>query len=226
MGVAGRRPGRYRLLRPETKDLETEEARRLSTIHAEIDHCRICEGLCGAGYKKPIGLLRGGPSKIVVIGQGPGRTEVEVGRAFSGQSGRRLDSWLVSSGADPAAPRSKVYTTSVIKCVCPSPAHFEMMKNNCAHFLDAQMAVLRPAVVITLGEKAFAMMNLDGISYGDAVCQLLPTEEWLLITRFGFHFKILPWPHPSGLNRWHNSPVNRARLESSFGDLRPYLGEP
>jgi len=90
-------------------------------------------------------------------------------------------------------------------------------------FLVRQLELIRPELVITLGEQAFQAMGFEGVRYRDALCQLLLTEEWMLFAPVGFHFKTLAWPHPSGLNRWLNSPPNLERLRASFAYLRPYL---
>jgi uracil-DNA glycosylase family 4 len=196
----------------------------LQLLHEEIDNCEVCAPIVGEGFFKPRQLVRGGVSRVVIVGQGPGKAEVRHSRAFAGMSGRRLDSWLVSCGASSTAPREHVYLTSVLKCVCPSPKHFAGMATRCIGFLDRQIALIRPDLIITLGEHAFRAVDLPGVTYRDALCTAVSTENWLLFTRFGFHFRFLPWPHPSGLNRWLNLPGNQARLEASFAEVRPYLG--
>ncbi|MFS8086234.1 MAG: hypothetical protein ACMG6H_11445, partial [Acidobacteriota bacterium] len=58
----------------------------LEEIHREIDECRVCASVVRP-FEKPIGLVRGGVSQIVIVGQEPGRTELAAGRAFAGMSG-------------------------------------------------------------------------------------------------------------------------------------------
>lgn len=88
---------------------------KLESLHREIDQCFACSAC--RGFCKPRAMDRGAPGDIVIVGEGPGRKELENERAFSGQTGVRLDEWLVASGAPPATPRAGVYTTSVTKCV-------------------------------------------------------------------------------------------------------------
>lgn len=157
------------------------------------------------------------------MGQGPGNAELNASKAFAGQSGRTLDSWLVSAGADVGDPRSGLYLTSIIKCCHSSPGDFPLMAQLCAPFLQRQIEFLRPRLVITLGRQAYLRLRLTPKGYNEALCGPVHTSDHLLVSQFGFHFWLLPWPHPSGLNRWHNSIENRERLERSFAFVRSVL---
>ena len=86
---------------------------QLEALHQEIDSCEVCAPIVGEGFFKPRQLVRGGLSKVVIVGQGPGKAEVRHSRAFAGMSGRRLDSWLMRCGASVDSPRERVYLTSV-----------------------------------------------------------------------------------------------------------------
>src|SRR6185437_7319048 len=94
----------------------TMRTQSLNALHDEIIGCRVCEAKV-IGFKKPPPLNRGDVGRVMVVGQGPGSAELRGTRAFAGQSGRTLDSWLVACGAPRNEPRSGIYFTSVIKCV-------------------------------------------------------------------------------------------------------------
>jgi uracil-DNA glycosylase len=85
------------------------------------------------------------------------------------------------------------------------------------------MTILRPALVITLGKSAYERLRFSENSYEDNLCTLQSSKNLMLFTEFGYHFSLLPWPHPSGLNRWHNSEENRMRLEATFPLVQPYI---
>jgi uracil-DNA glycosylase len=85
---------------------------------------------------------------------------------------------------------------------------------NCAHWLDSELRLLKPKVVILVGQLAIARFLGPG-----------PLED-----RVGLHFGdapvMVPLPHPSGQNRWLNDRANRERLESALallGHLRSSL---
>lgn len=194
---------------------------KLNELHARIDACWVCkEHVCL--LKKPQGLRRGVVSSIMIVGQAPGNREFTSRSAFAGQSGTRLDKWLVKCGADPNNPRELVYCTSVVKCVSPNPTALRYMIHNCRHFLDDQISTIQPRLIITMGEVAYYSLALTRDKYADALCKIFKSEDYLLMTASGQSYKLLPWPHPSGLNRWLNDPHNSKLLEESFNHVRPY----
>jgi uracil-DNA glycosylase family 4 len=196
---------------------------RVLRIHREISECRICETNV-PGFEKPALLDRGDFGRVMVMGQGPGQSELKVSRAFAGQSGRTLEQWLVACGANPASPRSGIYFTSVIKCVCPSDRFFPLMTRNCRTFLHRQIIELEPGLIITLGRRAYEALRVSHDELDVALCVPRNTADFVLVTPYGFHTNLLHWPHPSGLNRWLNDDGNQARLQGSFEFVRPFLG--
>lgn len=194
---------------------------KLDQLHSAINQCRSCETLV-AGFCKPKHLDRGFPGRTMIIGQGPGNTEVEQGRAFAGQSGKTLDGWLVRSGALPAHPRRGIYLTAVIKCV-GEDSEYAVMAGHCRGFLYDQITLIHPELIITLGKRSFDTLTFTSLSYEDALCTPLRTSEHVLVTPYGFHFSAIHWPHPSGLNRWLNESANRDRLELSFRFVGSFL---
>lgn len=193
----------------------------LEELHSTIDECRKCESgisnLC-----KPVRMLRGTPGSVMIVGQGPGRKERAIGFAFAGQSGRRLDEWLRQCRKQGAA-RDGVYFTSVVKCVAKSSQQLNIMVGNCRPFLTQQVSLIRPRLIITLGRIAFETLNFTAISFSQALCSPLETRNHVLFSQFGYHFTLLPWPHPSGLNRWLNVEKNREALQRSFEAVAPFL---
>ena len=90
---------------------------------------------------------------VVFIGEGPGFYEDRDGRPFVGQSGKFLDELLASIGLK----REDVYITNMLKCRPPNnrdPLPTEMKA--CKPYLDSQLAMIAPKVVVTLGRHSFA----------------------------------------------------------------------
>jgi uracil-DNA glycosylase family 4 len=157
----------------------------------------------------------------MVVGKEPGRTEVKKLKAFSGSSGKRLDRWLVASGFSQEEPRSICYLTSVLKCPS-STAHFNEMRAHCRGFLDEQVDLIAPKLIITLGAEAYEYFRVGTGSFHQDVCKLFLTSETDLLLPTPFQ-GLLHWPHPSGLSRWHNESGNQQRLSRSFQDLRAFM---
>lgn len=95
-------------------------------------------------------------AELMLVGEAPGRAEDLQGEPFVGRSGKLLDRLLDEElGID----RSSCYIANVIKCRPPDnrdPLPLEVA--TCRHFLDSQVALIDPRVVITLGN--FAMRAL------------------------------------------------------------------
>jgi len=105
--------------------------------------CRLHEGRTRAvpGEGDP-------DTEVVFVGEGPGFNEDREGRPFVGRAGGLLVRLLGSIGWE----REDVFITNVVKCRPPDnrdPQPDEMAA--CAPFLRRQLAVLDPAVVVTLG---------------------------------------------------------------------------
>lgn len=71
---------------------------------------------------------------------------------------------------------------------------------NCAHWLDAELDLLRPKVLIPIGQLAITRF-LGAGALGDRVGH-----------RYGDKPVIIPLPHPSGQSRWLNASANRDKL--------------
>jgi DNA polymerase len=89
---------------------------------------------------------------LMVVGEGPGRDEDLQGRPFVGRSGQLLDRLLAEEAG---LRRDQVYIANVVKCRPPGnrdPLPEEIAA--CRPFLDQQVALIAPRVVLTLGRFA------------------------------------------------------------------------
>lgn len=87
-------------------------------------------------------------ARIMLIGEAPGFHEDKLGRPFIGQAGKVLDRMLSLAGIK----REDVYITNVLKNRPPDnrdPEPGEM--EQAARFLDGQIQIVDPEVVVTLG---------------------------------------------------------------------------
>ncbi len=101
---------------------------------------------------------------VLIVGEGPGRAEDLTGRPFVGRAGRLLDALLAHAGLR----REDVYITNVIKdrATTPGspprdrpPAPGEIAA--CASWLEQQLALIRPRIVVTLGRHSLAAFLPD-----------------------------------------------------------------
>lgn len=103
-------------------------------------------------------------AKIMMVGEGPGYHEDQQGRPFVGPAGQFLEELLRSINLR----RSDVYITNVVKCRPPEnrdPMPDELVA--CRPYLDRQIALIRPKLVVTLGryslQIAFSGVSISAI---------------------------------------------------------------
>ena len=133
------------------------ETNRLNTIREEILHCQKCPLAKGRKNAVP----GEGPASVVImfIGEGPGYHENQQGKPFVGQAGMFLDELLAAADLK----REDVFITNVVKCRPPNnrdPMPEELTA--CAHYLDEQIALLDPKVIVTLGRFSMAKFIENG----------------------------------------------------------------
>jgi DNA polymerase len=100
---------------------------------------------------------------LVFVGEGPGEDEDKQGLAFVGRSGQLLTKILTAGGIS----REDVFITNVVKCRPPgnrAPTLEEMMM--CGDFLEAQILLLRPKIVVCLGNTPtkWILKTTEGIT--------------------------------------------------------------
>jgi uracil-DNA glycosylase family 4 len=147
-------------------------------------------------------------AKILLVGQAPGPAEHESRRPFSGRAGKELDRWMVRAGFESAEEfRRTTHIAALMRCFPgrnlggtgdkPPP---RAGVANCAHWLDTELEMLRPRVIIAVGQLAIKRFLGPG------------SLENRVGRSFGTRPVIVPLPHPSGQSRWLNDPKNRERL--------------
>jgi uracil-DNA glycosylase family 4 len=203
-------------------DIESQARDPLVILQDRISVCRLCESFA-PDFAKPTSMYRGTGGKVMIVGQGPGKTEIQNGMAFSGQSGKRLDEWLRGCGFPADNPRADVYCTSITKCYTSDSSCVAKMAEKCAPFLQEQLQIVRPRIVITLGEKAYNALAIDDTPSKDAWCKVFNSRSRYPLLAEDEQFQMLVWPHPSPLNRWHNEPANTLLLESTFEIVRSII---
>ena len=123
-----------------------ERSSALAAIATEVRACTRCRLSAGRTNAVP---GEGSPdTEVVFVGEGPGQNEDQQGRPFVGAAGGLLTELIGSIGWK----RDEVFITNVVKCRPPGnrdPEPDEMAA--CAPFLRRQLAVLDPALVVTLG---------------------------------------------------------------------------
>jgi uracil-DNA glycosylase family 4 len=123
---------------------------KLTEIKQQILDKNVCPELAAQATQLVFG--EGSTSAdIVLVGEAPGKQEDLKGQPFVGASGKFLDEMLEMI----ALKRSDVYITNIVKY--RPPANRDPLPDEKAAFLpylQAQLAVIQPKVVVTLGRHS------------------------------------------------------------------------
>lgn len=121
--------------------------------HAErCRACTACPDLVASRTQVVVGEAPAG-ARLAVVGEAPGATEDATGRPFTGRSGALLDLLLDQAGL----PRATVAVLNVVRCRPPGnrrPSTAEALR--CRSWLEEQLALVAPVLVVTLGATAAA----------------------------------------------------------------------
>jgi len=144
------------------------------------------------------------------VGEAPGADEDATGRPFVGRAGKLLDKMIEAIGMK----REQVYIANVVKSRPPENREPERDEAAaCSPFLFRQIAVIRPRLIVTLGNPATR--------------ELLETRAGISRLRGNFQdyaridgIKVLPTFHPAYLLR---SPDKKKEAWEDLKKVRAYL---
>jgi DNA polymerase len=185
----------------------------LDVLRERARDCRACE-LWRIGTQTVFGE---GPARapIMLIGEQPGDQEDRTGHPFVGPAGRLLDRCLTRAGID----RRQVYVTNVVK-------HFKWDQRGtrriheepnaaeiaaCRPWLDAELALVRPRIVVCLGATAAQALLGRRFKVTERRGEFVPSPLGPLMTAT---------VHPSALLRAPDADTRRAETARFVADLR------
>jgi uracil-DNA glycosylase family protein len=157
---------------PETGDASpfVPETTSLGALRGAAAECRGCH-LHGPATQTVFGE---GPRKarVMLVGEMPGDREDREGHPFVGPAGRELDEALADAGID----RDELYVTNVVKHfkfeergkrrIHQTPKRWEVQA--CMPWLRAELAAVRPEVLVLLGATAGKALLGSGFKLGEA----------------------------------------------------------
>jgi len=123
------------------------------SLTEEIVRCRLCP----LGHTRTNAVVyRGGLApRVVFVGEAPGVAEDRAGIPFVGRSGRILDEGIARLGLR----ESEFGVLNVLKCRPPGNRFDRAAASTCRPYLDRQLVLLRPELLVSLG--AWALRALD-----------------------------------------------------------------
>jgi uracil-DNA glycosylase len=196
-------------------------------LNRELRACRRCHA---AGYldeRESVPIARDPEPdaplpRILLVGQAPGLRATNENRPFAGLSGEKLRDWMEMAGIRREDFWRKIHFSAVTKCYpgrlpgargdrVPTPEEQIL----CRPWLDAQLNLLRPDIVLLVGLLAIQTF----LGRVPSLTSVVGTAE----TRDGVRY--LPLPHPSGVSRWLNEPENREAVARGMAIMREWVEE-
>jgi uracil-DNA glycosylase family protein len=189
------------------------ESRSLDELRADAADCKACD-LWKTGTQTVFGE-GSAKAEIVFVGEQPGDKEDLAGRPFVGPAGRVLDEGLEAAGID----RSLAYVTNAVKHfkwaargkrrIHQKPNAAEMAA--CRPWLEAELAVVRPKVLVALG--ATAAQSLLGRQFRVTKQRGVPVESELAPY-------VVATVHPSSILRQETDEDRAAAMKDFVADLK------
>jgi len=137
-------------LRPVTPRMAAgDKAKAMEELRARIGDCRLCK--LHKGRTNLVFGVGDPGAELMFIGEGPGRDEDMQGEPFVGLAGQLLTKIIQAMGYN----RSDVYIANIVKCRPPqnrAPEPDEV--DACVGFLMSQVDIIRPKVIVCLGNVA------------------------------------------------------------------------
>jgi uracil-DNA glycosylase family 4 len=136
----------------------------LMELNDQIRKCRKCRLWQDAKNAVPgEGPLN---AKVILVGQNPGAEEDKTGRPFMGRAGKFLNKVLAKNGFN----REELFITNLVKHTSPKnrkPLPDEIAA--CAPYLEEQIKMIKPKIVVLLGAVAWQAPRVEGVEYIETV---------------------------------------------------------
>jgi DNA polymerase len=148
-------------------------------------------------------------ARVMVVGQNPGRDEAEQGIPFVGVSGQFFNNAIESVGLT----RDLFYISNTVRCytMANRPPNQDEL-DNCRAFLDREIALLKPRLLIALGSIAFRQLTgMRGIM----------KHQGKPVLSIRYSINVIPLLHPSPLNT--NHPDKRRMFMEGVQAVKEYL---
>ena len=209
-----------RLALPKMKEPANRlKKRKLLERHVHtLLQCRSCPRM----QSPPVS---GGPvlSRVILVGQAPGAKEPVLQRPFAWTAGKAMFKWFKEElGVDEDQFRRTVYMSAVCRCFPgKNPQGGDRVPSReevsvCSRWLRAELLILRPGLVLTVGKLALAQFLDDLPPLMEIVGRSVRIEK------SGHSFDLIALPHPSGASPWHRIEPGKSLTKKALGLIREH----
>lgn len=192
-----------------------QQVRGIAGLSAAAEDCRGCE-LYQRATQTVFGEGSSRKASVLVVGEQPGDVEDKEGRPFVGPAGSILDDAFEQLGVD----RSSLYVTNAVKHFKWEPRGKARLHKTpsarevaaCRPWLMAEMQVVRPALVVSLGATATRALLGPGARVLRQRGQIVEGPEGL---------PVLVTVHPASILRMKEPADRHAAFDQFVRDLQP-----
>ncbi len=173
---------------------------RLEVLAGQASHCTRCS-LADLGRTKVVFGMGDPDADLMFVGEGPGAEEDKQGLPFVGRSGKLLDRLMQE---EIGITRDECYIANVVKCRPPAnrdPLPEEIAA--CRPYLEQQLEVIAPRVVVTLGRFASQLLLATKVPITKLRGRGYPFGRGVLI----------PTLHPAAALRGGGEPLAQMRAD-------------
>lgn len=189
----------------------------LAELRQMAASCKACE-LWKSGTQTVFGEGEAS-AKIMFVGEQPGNQEDLEGRPFVGPAGRLLDKALEEANVD----RKKVYVTNIVKHFKWEPRGKRRIHKKpnaaeiaaCRPWLDAEIAALKPKVIVCLGASAAQALLGRQFRVSQQRGEFIPSALAPLV---------MATVHPSSILRAPDEKTRHEETERFIEDLKKLSG--
>jgi uracil-DNA glycosylase family 4 len=199
---------------PDTSTMDEDERRELLEAlrvrhDAECPHCTRAQG-----HTRTVFGEGSAAASLMFVGEAPGAEEDQTGRPFVGRAGQKLDEMIRAM----KIRREDVYIANVLKARPPdnrTPQPDEVAR--CSPYLMAQIRIIRPKVIVTLGAPATKLIldTAEGITRIRGI--------WGELRLGDLTVRVMPTFHPAYLLRAY-TPENRRKVWNDMQLVMEVLG--
>jgi len=144
-----------------------------------VKNCHLCQL---SKYRENVLFGSGNlNAKVMFLKESPGATEDELGEFFVGRSGNLLTKMI--ENVLNISPKD-IYITNIVKCISPKGIISNEHVNYCKSYLDKQIDLIKPKLIVALGEAAYSYYTNDNTSFSEIRGKVINYNDFDIICTY------------------------------------------
>ena len=163
---------------------ELELPNSLNELKKQALNCHLCS--LSKGRNHVVFGEGNEQAEVMFVGDAPLEIEDNEGRVFLGRGGEMLTAMIEKVLG---VPRSQVYITNLLKChpLASKEVH-ESEFHTCKAYLFKEIELVKPKVIVTLGEKAYHYLTNDTTALKEIRGTVMQKEKHIIVPTYHPNF--------------------------------------